>query len=63
VGRADLYVSNLLAFLEDSEVEAVAKHIGVARKFDIEGKLNIDWLDIALKAASTKSKLKVKDSL
>jgi hypothetical protein len=34
VGQADLYASNLLAFLEDSEVEAVAEHIEVARKLD-----------------------------
>jgi hypothetical protein len=33
VGQVDLYASNLLAFLEDSEVEAVAEHI-VARKLD-----------------------------
>jgi hypothetical protein len=34
VGQVDLYASNLLAFLEDSEVEAVAEHIEVARKLD-----------------------------
>ena len=36
VGQADLYASNLLVFLEDSEVEAVAEHIEVARKLDTE---------------------------
>jgi len=36
VGQVDLYASNLLAFLEDSEVEAVAEHIEVARKLDTE---------------------------
>ena len=34
VGQADLYASNLLAFLEDSEVEAVAEYIEVVRKLD-----------------------------
>jgi len=34
VGQADLYASNLLAFLEDLEVEAVAKHIEIAEKLD-----------------------------
>jgi hypothetical protein len=34
VGQADLYASNLLAFLEDSEVEAIAKYIKVAGKLD-----------------------------
>jgi hypothetical protein len=34
VGQVDLYASNLLAFLENSEVEAVAEHIEVARKLD-----------------------------
>jgi hypothetical protein len=42
VGQADLYASNLLAFLEDSEVEAVAEHIEIARKLDIEGKLEVE---------------------
>jgi hypothetical protein len=42
VGQADLYASNLLAFLEDSEVEAVVEHIEVARKLDIEGKLEVE---------------------
>jgi hypothetical protein len=41
VGQADLYASNLLAFLEDSEVEAVAEHIEIARELDIEGKLEV----------------------
>jgi hypothetical protein len=34
VGQADPYVSNLLAFLEDSEVEAVAERIEVVGKLD-----------------------------
>jgi hypothetical protein len=34
VGQADLYASNLLAFLEDLEVEAVAEHIEIAEKLD-----------------------------
>jgi hypothetical protein len=34
VGQVDLYASNLLAFLEDSEVEAVAEYIEVVRKLD-----------------------------
>ena len=34
VGQVDLYASNLLVFLEDSEVEAVAEHIEVAKKLD-----------------------------
>jgi hypothetical protein len=34
VGQADLYASNLLAFLEDLEVEAVAEHTEVAGKLD-----------------------------
>jgi hypothetical protein len=52
VRQANLYVSNLLAFLKDSEVEAVAEHIKVT------GKLNT-----AIKVISTESKLKVKDFL
>jgi hypothetical protein len=35
VGQVDLYVSNLLVFLEDSEVKAIAKCIEVAGKLDI----------------------------
>ena len=34
VGQVDLYASNLLAFLEDSEVEAVAERIEVVGKLD-----------------------------
>jgi hypothetical protein len=34
VGQADPYASNLLAFLEDSEVEAVAERIEIAGKLD-----------------------------
>ena len=56
-GQAGLYVSNLLAFLEDSEVEAVAERIevagkldtviGVARKLDLE---NSEVLDLESEA-------------
>jgi hypothetical protein len=56
-GQAGLYASNLLAFLEDSEVKAVAKRIkvtgkldtviGVARKLDLE---NSEVLDLEAKA-------------
>jgi hypothetical protein len=41
VGQADLYASNLLAFLEDSEVKAVVEHIKVARKLNIKRKLKV----------------------
>ena len=34
VGQADLYASNLLVFLEDSEVEAVAERIEATGKLD-----------------------------
>ncbi len=34
VGQADLYASNLLAFLKDLGVEAVAKHIKVTGKLN-----------------------------
>jgi len=34
VGQVDLYTSNLLVFLEDLEVEAVAECIEVAKKLD-----------------------------
>ena len=63
VGQADLYTSNLLVFLEDLEVKAMAKRIKVTSKLNIKGKLNINWLNIVFKAVSTKLKLKVKDSL
>jgi hypothetical protein len=42
VGQADLYASNLLAFLEDSEVEAVAKRIEVAGKLDTQNSEVLD---------------------
>jgi hypothetical protein len=42
VGQADLYVSNLLAFLEDSEVEAITKRIKVAGKFDTQNSEVLD---------------------
>jgi hypothetical protein len=42
VEQVDLYVSNLLAFLEDSRVEAMVKHIEVAGKLDIQ---NLEMLD------------------
>ena len=42
IGQADLYASNLLAFLEDSEVEAVAEHIEVAGKLDTQNSEVLD---------------------
>jgi hypothetical protein len=45
-----------------AEQKEVKSNIKVAKKLDIKGKLDIDWLNIALKATSTESKLKVKDS-
>ena len=40
VGQVDLYVSNLLAFLEDSEVKAVAERIKVVNIIEVTGKLD-----------------------
>ena len=40
VGQVDLYVSNLLAFLEDSEVKAVAERIKVVNIIEVIGKLD-----------------------
>jgi hypothetical protein len=34
MGQADLYASNLLTFLEDSEIKAIAKRIEIAGKLD-----------------------------
>jgi hypothetical protein len=48
VGQADPYASNLLAFLEDSEVEAVAEHIEVAGKLDSQ---NSEVLDSQFEAS------------
>jgi hypothetical protein len=42
VGQVDLYVSNLLAFLEDSEVEAIAERIKVAGKLDTQNSEVLD---------------------
>jgi hypothetical protein len=41
IGQADLYAFNLLAFLKDSEVKAMVKHIKITRKLDIKGKLKV----------------------
>ena len=40
VGKVDLYVSNLLAFLEDSEVKAVAERIKVVNITEVTRKLD-----------------------
>ena len=40
VGQADLYASNLLAFLEDLEVEAIAEVEAVAKYIKIAEKLS-----------------------
>jgi hypothetical protein len=42
VGQVDLYASNLLAFLEDSEVEVVAKRIEVAGKLNTQNSEVLD---------------------
>jgi hypothetical protein len=42
IGQADLYVSNLLVFLEDSEVEAITKRIKITGKLDTQ---NLEILD------------------
>ena len=47
VGQADPYTSNLLAFLEDSEVEGVAERIEVAGKLDSQ---NSEVLDSQVEA-------------
>ena len=56
MGQADLYASNLLAFLEDLEVEAVAEHIEIAEKLntaieviniaEVARKLNLQNLEV-----------------
>jgi hypothetical protein len=42
VGQADLYASNLLAFLEDSEVKAITKRIEVAGKLNTQNSEILD---------------------
>jgi hypothetical protein len=41
IRQADLYTSNLLVFLKDSEVKAVVKHIKIIKKLNIKGKLKV----------------------
>ena len=55
VGQVDLYISNLLVFLEDLEVKAIAKYIKVIGKLNtinkviniikVIGKLNLQNLE------------------
>ena len=57
VGQTDLYVSNLLAFLEDSKVKAVAKRIEVINITKVTGKLdsqNSEVLDSQTEALEVK---------
>ena len=56
MGQVDLYASNLLAFLEDLEVKAVAKYIKIAEKLNtvikviniakVARKLNLQNLEV-----------------
>jgi hypothetical protein len=59
VGQADLYISNLLIFLEDSEVEAIAKRIEIARKLDtrIKTKLEAEQKEAEHKEAESSIKV------
>jgi hypothetical protein len=42
IGQIDLYASNLLVFLEDSEVKVIAKRIKIARKLDTQNSEVLD---------------------
>jgi hypothetical protein len=63
VGQADLYASNLLVFLEDSEVKAVAEHIEVAGKLDTRIKAKLEAEQKEAKQKEAESSIKVTGKL